>query len=154
MREKLWRPTKIWWKNYGALCGEQAELSVDNGSPEVKKINCPPSCPTEVEEQIVVASWLMKKNVPFYHVPNGGFRDYREAAKFKRMGVRSGVPDLCICVSRKGYHGLYIELKRVFGGRLSETQIFWRDILLGEGYFWSEGKGAAECIKIIEDYIN
>ena len=27
------------------------------------------------------------------HIPNGGKRSFSEAAKFKRMGVRAGVPD-------------------------------------------------------------
>lgn len=86
-------------------------------------------------------------------MPNGGYRDYYEGAKLKRMGVKSGVPDLCICLARGGYHGLYIELKRIFGGKLSDTQLVWRDILIKEGYMWREAKGSGECIRIVEDYL-
>lgn len=31
-----------------------------------------------------------------YHVPNGGKRNYLEAAKFKSMGVRPGISDIII----------------------------------------------------------
>ena len=108
---------------------------------------------SEDQEQIILATWLTKKDIPFYHVPNGGRRNYVEAIKFKRMGVSPGVPDICIPKARKGCHSLYIELKRVSGGRLSEAQLFWRKILLLEGHAWFEAKGASAAIAIIEDYL-
>ena len=46
-----------------------------------------------------------------YATPNGGSRNEIEAANLKRGGVRRGVPDLTLCVPRKGFHGLYIEMK-------------------------------------------
>ena len=46
-----------------------------------------------------------------YHVPNGGKRNPAEAARFKAMGVKAGVPDLCLPVPMNGYAGLYIEMK-------------------------------------------
>jgi hypothetical protein len=57
----------------------------------------------------------------FFHVPNGGHRHIKVAAKLKAQGVLAGVPDWLICEPRKGYHGLAIELK-VKGGRLSLEQ--------------------------------
>ena len=46
-----------------------------------------------------------------YHVPNGGKRNPTEAARFKAMGVKAGVPDLCLPVPMNGYAGLYIDMK-------------------------------------------
>lgn len=46
-----------------------------------------------------------------FHIPNGGSRNKLEAANLKRQGVKAGVPDLFLPVSRGGYHGLFIELK-------------------------------------------
>lgn len=46
-----------------------------------------------------------------HHSPNGGFRNGREAARFKAMGTRAGFPDLVLLIPRKGYHALFIELK-------------------------------------------
>lgn len=37
---------------------------------------------------------MIKRDVLFWHTPNGGLRNKREAAKLKAMGVRPGVSDL------------------------------------------------------------
>ena len=54
----------------------------------------------------------------FYHVPNGGQRHNKAAARLVGLGVRAGVPDLAIV-----HHGraLFIELK-TRTGRLSAAQ--------------------------------
>jgi len=58
-----------------------------------------------------------------FHIRNGGsIKSAREGLKFKRMGVRKGVPDLFLSVPSKEYHGFYIELKKK-GGKPSEEQI-------------------------------
>lgn len=155
MRNRTFKPSRKWWSAYGQLVGEPKQVEIQFGEEPKKKPKKKPHviCPTEVEEQIVLVVWMEKKAIPFFHVPNGGHRDWREAAKFKRMGVRPGVPDLVVPVARKGYHGLFLEVKRTQGGRLSDTQLFWRDVLLKEGYAWYEVKGAQEGIRIVEDYL-
>ena len=52
---------------------------------------------------------LVAPNLLWWHVPNGGRRHPAEARKFKEMGVRPGVPDLCF-VLPGGLSG-FIELK-------------------------------------------
>lgn len=69
-----------------------------------------------------------------YHIPNGGSRGKAEAGRFKAEGVKSGVPDICLPVARGEYHGLYIELKRRQGGRLSVNQRIWIDELIKQRY--------------------
>src|SRR5690606_24999959 len=150
------RITRKWWRGYEGLYGtpgdalkaqqkpvtarSQAQSTL--GIPEDKNLSTAKFKPfTEVKEQIIAATWLDRQGIIWYHIPNGGYRNPIEAAKFKRMGVKSGVPDICIPMARKGYHGLYIELKRVSGGKLSTTQTEWRDKLLREGYIWHEVKG-------------
>jgi VRR-NUC domain len=148
-----WKPSKKYWNAYGALYGTQ---SVDPQSLPSQPKKKPPQRSlqaTEAQEQVRAATWLFKKDILFYHVPNGGRRDYLEGAKFKRMGVKAGVPDICIPLPRKGYHGLYIELKRAKGGSLSESQQEWRDALTREGYCWYEAKGADELIAFVENYL-
>lgn len=108
---------------------------------------------TEFQEQIVAVTWLTKMNIPFYHIPNGGYRNPIEAAKFKRMGVQPGIPDICIPLARSGYHGLYIELKRVGAGSLTEHQKYWRDILIANGYAWFMARGANELINYVQNYL-
>lgn len=71
--------------------------------------------PKEDHEQICLASWLDRKGILFTASANGGSRYMAEAVKLKRMGVKAGFPDITIPIARKGYHGLYIELKRISG---------------------------------------
>ncbi len=109
--------------------------------------------PPEQDEQIVFADWLRAKKIKFSASANGGSRHLLEAVKLKRMGVSKGYPDVSIPLARKGYHGLYIELKRVKGGVVSPEQQEWGEYLMSEGYAWHVANGASEAIKIVLDYI-
>ena len=72
---------------------------------------------SEDTEQINVVSWAdwNMKCYPelkwLFHVPNGGSRNRMEAVKFKQMGVKAGVSDLCLPYPKGIYHGLFIEMK-------------------------------------------
>ena len=76
-----------------------------------------------------------------------------EAIKLKRMGVKAGIPDLCIPIARKGHHGLYIELKRRSGGVVSDTQQYWLEELKRQGYDVFIAKGADELIDYVKNYL-
>lgn len=96
--------------------------------------------PYESAEQAALFKWAAMAAGKYpelrlmYHVPNGGSRNPLEAHNLKMQGVRRGVPDIVLPVPRGGYHGLYIELKRRKGGRLSEDQKVWIDRLNHLGY--------------------
>jgi len=96
---------------------------------------------------------MTKANIVFYHVPNGGKRNWLEAVKFKRLGVKAGIPDLVIPMARKGYHGLYIELKRVSSGALSDNQKYWLEELKRQGYDCFVAHGADELIEYVKNYL-
>lgn len=86
-------------------------------------------------------------------IPNGGSRDPREARNLKLQGVKAGVPDICLPVARGGYNALYIELKRVRGGRVSDAQRGWLDALNRVGCRAVVCRGFDEARQEIEDYI-
>lgn len=115
--------------------------------------------PSEDEEQIQVVKWaeLQMGRWPdlqwLYHIPNGGKRRKTEAARFKAMGVKAGVPDLCLPVPKGGYHGLYIEMKRQEGGKLSKDQREWIKGLDKNGYCVLRCDGARQAIDVLEAYI-
>ncbi len=69
-----------------------------------------------------------------FHVPNGGSRDAREAAKLKRMGVLPGIPDIAIL--RPAQRVAWIEVKAA-KGRLSSAQIAFRDWCRAQGHPWA-----------------
>jgi VRR-NUC domain len=108
--------------------------------------------PTEFYEQVRLATWLDKMEVKFYAVPNGGLRNYTEAVKLKRGGVKAGVPDICIPMPYGGHHGLYIELKRTVGGKVSPEQAAWLVFLNDQGHCAVCAKGFEEAKAVVEDY--
>lgn len=58
-----------------------------------------------------------------FHIRNGGsIKSAREGMKFKRMGVRKGIPDLFLSIPHIDWHGFYIELKKK-GGKPSLEQV-------------------------------
>lgn len=88
-----------------------------------------------------------------YHIPNGGSRNEVEAMHLRRQGVKSGVPDLCLPVSRCGCHGLYIELKRRQGGRISQNQSAWLVALNTQGYAAKVCYGWEDARETLESYL-
>ena len=115
--------------------------------------------PTEAEEQTELFTWaeLLRGRFPelrlLYHVPNGGSRNRIEAARLQAQGVKAGVPDLCLPVARGKYHGLYIELKRTRGGRISEAQEGWLEALAEQGYAAAVCKGWQDAAETIKKYL-
>ena len=79
------------------------------------------------------ALYLAGEPQVFHHSPNGGNRTQREAAKFKMMGVLSGVPDTFLPLKSGKYCGLYIELKKAGGSPSKEQKDFLTNVAK-EGY--------------------
>jgi hypothetical protein len=94
---------------------------------------------TEQEEQRALFDWarLFMMAEPrlalLYHIPNGGKRAKATAGTLKALGVMAGVPDVCLPVASRGYHGAYLELK-ARQGRPSEAQLGWISALAVQGY--------------------
>lgn len=113
---------------------------------------------SEAEEQMAVIKWaeLMSNKHPclkwLYHTPNGGSRNVAEAANLKRMGVKAGVPDLCLPYPADGCHGLFIEMKSQTG-RPTAVQKDWLKWLNENGYRAVVCYGAEHAIKVLEYYL-
>ena len=69
----------------------------------------------ETTEQITLFNWAEnnKHILPclslMYHIPNEGKRT--NGAVLKAMGLKSGVPDVCLPVPSHNFNGLYLEMK-------------------------------------------
>lgn len=117
------------------------------------------STPLEDEEQVMLFEWAALREGKWpelklmYHVPNEGKRGIATAMLQKRIGLKSGVPDVCLPVARGGYHGLYIEMKRMHGGRLTPAQRQWLKELTQQGYRAVRCDGWAEAAREIENYL-
>ena len=114
---------------------------------------------TEHQEQVSLFQWAahMSGKYPelrlMYAIPNGGLRNAVVARKLKAEGVKAGVPDIFLPAARCGYHGLYIEMKRTKGGRLSTEQAQWIADLLNQGYAVYKAEGRVKAKEIIEQYL-
>ena len=116
----------------------------------------------EYKHQQAVIKWTQQSNVRqkwpelamLYHIknetPSGGSR---QVAIDKAMGVKKGVPDLCLPVSRGQYHGLYIEMKKP-GGKVANAQRWWLEHLAGQEYMAVCCYGYQEAISTIERYMS
>lgn len=115
--------------------------------------------PSEDEEQIALFEWaaLNMGKYPalalMFHIPNGGGRSRAEAGRFKAMGVKAGVPDIFLPQPCGGFHGLFIELKRAHGGRVSREQQDWIDDLNARGYAAAVCHGWEEAAREIKEYL-
>jgi hypothetical protein len=89
-----------------------------------------------------------------FSIPNGGKRNKIVAAKLKREGVKAGIPDLMLPYARGGWHGLFIEMKRIKGGSVSKIQGERIAFLRGQNYQVKICKGAAEAIEAIKVYMS
>lgn len=115
--------------------------------------------PSEGAEQATLFNWarMCERKHPelrlLFHIPNGGSRGKVEAARFKAEGVKAGVPDLFLPVARGDWHGLFIEMKRIKGGRVSEEQKKWLASLNEQGYLAQICRGWEEAAEMIADYL-
>ena len=113
----------------------------------------------EAEEQALLFQWAaaMRRRMPemelLFHIPNGGSRNMIEARHLKAQGVKPGVPDLFLPVARHGMNGLFIEMKRADGGRLSDEQKTWIQRLRQELYEVKVCHGFDEARKALEEYL-
>ncbi len=114
---------------------------------------------SESVEQINLFRWavLHERAYPelilLHHIPNGGLRNKTTAKRLKAEGVKPGVPDICLPVSRGLFHGLYIELKSETG-RTSDNQEFWLEELAKQGYSTHVCYGWEEAAGVIEIYLH
>lgn len=112
----------------------------------------------EDTEQMGVIDWANWNTNRFpelkllFHVPNGGKRNATEAARFKAMGVKAGVPDLCLPAPRGGFAGLYIEMK--YGkNKPTDNQEQWIADLKKQGYKVEVCWSGEEATRTLEAYL-
>ena len=68
-------------------------------------------------------------------------------------GFKKGYPDLFLPVARRGYHGLYIEMKRDETGVVSKEQKDFLAFAEEQGYYDKVCYGADDAIETIEWYL-
>jgi hypothetical protein len=94
----------------------------------------------------------------FHAIPNGGDRDKITAGKMKAEGVRSGIWDTFLPVPRKGFAGLYIEMKKpgmqtAKNGGLSDNQVEFGNFAVSQGYKCAVCYTWIEAVNILKEYL-
>ena len=113
---------------------------------------------SEHDEQVKLFQWarLSEGRWPelalLFAIPNGGKRHVAVARKLKAEGVKAGVPDICLPVSRGRYHGLFIELKHG-KNRTQTNQRRWLEDLGMEGYCARVAFEFEGAKQLLEDYL-
>lgn len=122
---------------------------------------------SEHDDQVALMHWVAihAPSAPelnlLYAVPNGAKLPYRgkgknrfspEALRLKDEGMKPGIPDLVLPVARKGFHGMYIELKHG-KNRPTPEQIWWNDRLTEQGYLAVVCWGWKEAAQVLAEYL-
>ena len=115
--------------------------------------------PTEHEDQVTLFTWVRMRyaGMLMYAIPNGGARSSITGARLRDEGVLAGVPDIFLPCPSGGKHGLYIEMKRQKGGRVSAPQKAVMQALRMQGYEvavchgWQDARGCIEQYLARED---
>ena len=85
-------------------------------------------------------------------IPNGSGTTARNRLALYAEGLLPGVPDLFIPEARKGFHGLWIEMK-IKEGVESKSQKAVRNNLERNGYLCYVARSEHTAIEIIEKYL-
>lgn len=134
------------------------DVRVVDGAWQETPVTPVTAAPLEADEGRAFVAWrdAMRSQWPelatLYHVPNGGARSKASAGKLRAEGVVAGVPDYHWPLSRRGYHGLWIELKRQRGGTVRAEQHAFAEALRSQGHCVRVCRGAAEAIATCEWY--
>lgn len=115
---------------------------------------------TETQEQINLIKWGQQPSIReqfpelalLFHIPNER-EDKVQTAILKRMGVKRGVPDLCLPVPSGKYHGLFLEMKKG-GGRASGDQLWWLEHLKANGYATAVCYGWEQASEVLKWYLS
>lgn len=116
--------------------------------------------PTEEQEQIALFEWAELQSATYpelklmFHIPNEGRRSYAAGKAMKRAGLRSGVPDIFLPAAHGGAHGLFIEMKRQRGSKISPQQKSFLTELANAGYAAEIAFGWVQAAEIIKEYLS
>lgn len=119
---------------------------------------------SEHGEQVALFCAISQQKIEYpelnlaFAIPNGGLRDPRTAAALRAEGVKAGVPDVFLPVSRNGYHGFFIELKRPKSegkarGYASPAQQDMEVLLKAQGYACAVAIGWHQALEFMIQYL-
>lgn len=106
--------------------------------------------PSESSEQQDFVFWFRKtySDIKIIAIPNGGFRNNREALKLKLEGVEEGVSDLYVPA-----WNCWIEFKRIKGSVWSQEQKEWKEYVESIGHTYLLAYGCEHAKKLVQVFL-
>ncbi|MGM0601376.1 MAG: VRR-NUC domain-containing protein [Candidatus Muiribacteriota bacterium] len=117
------------------------------------------NCLYESQEQELIFKWIRSNQIKFpklqlaYSTLNGVRLRPKLRADMKKQGLKAGVPDIVLPAGNKYFSGLYIELKRKKGGKVSKEQKEYLEKLREEGFQALVCRGHVEAIEAVKNYL-
>lgn len=114
--------------------------------------------PLEHQIQSAYVEWTLLNTARFpalalgFAVPNAARRSYRLAARMKKEGLRSGVPDFVIPAPRGKHAGLMIEFKRP-GEKPTDAQKAYMALAETEGWLCVVCTTTEAAVNVTRDYL-
>lgn len=106
---------------------------------------------SEYLEGKILVAFLRKEKLLFSHLPLNTFTtSYKALARNKASGVVKGVPDYLV-ITPKGV--VFVELKRLSGGKVSKEQQEWIVRLTEAGCPSRVCRGADEAISFVKEHL-
>lgn len=117
--------------------------------------------PLEKEEQISFVAYCDLHGIKVistqngFKMPKNSFNWAAYSKTLKKMGLRTGFPDLIILAKNKSktHEVLFIEMKRQKGGVVSPEQKEWIETLDNSNYCVGIAKGCESAINILNKYL-
>lgn len=116
---------------------------------ETKQRNKPRHIESRIQQSVVNWFRYQHPNYIIAAIPNGGFRNAREAAIMQREGVLAGFSDLIIIAERKV---LFMEMK-AYGGKQSKAQEAFQDKVCKLGHNYVVSYSLEDAILNIERWL-
>lgn len=114
---------------------------------------------TEAQEQKALIErakyhWILKHHM--WSTPNDGKRSFKSGKNMVDTGLKKGVADLFIAYPVLPYHGMFIELKRLFPykGRLTEEQREFLERQASVGYAATVAYGQDQAWAVMMQYLD
>lgn len=91
-------------------------------------------------------------NILIWDSLNGVPLTNAQANREVKAGMLKGLPDLQIAAARKGFHGLFIEMKNGKKGVVREEQMEILTKLRAQGYLTAVARTKAQFVAIVNEY--
>lgn len=138
------------WKRAPARSTQQAQRAATR-----------PRGPSETAECRTFIDWtklVRFKGEPLYErvvkIANERGKAGASTAILVSIGMRPGFPDYDILAPAGRWHGLYLEAKRVKGGKVEQDQEDWRKKLIRFEYYAEICDGSLELIDAVRRYFH